>query len=232
MTTVNTVLDAFVAPSALFERFEYNQRQSSIVLVILSGLILVSYYLFFGGMTNEWLLAQQLDQVGELSIQEREIAQDMMMKTLPYTWAFVGGMTIVAHLFTVLGLSVFFTFLAKVSSIGIGKFTFRDWFYFISWCQLPWIVNYVGFSFLFLSSSTSDLPLSLIHYASLDQLFFNLSSNDSAYGLLTSLNLFLLWSITISILGLRKCFNMKPMMAVFISAFPYFAFFGIWFLFV
>ncbi|WP_065204470.1 YIP1 family protein [Shewanella woodyi] len=232
MTTVNTVLDAFVAPSALFERFEYNQRQSSIVLVILFGLILASYYLFFAGMTDEWLLAQQLGQVGDLSIQEREIAQEMMTKTLPYTWAFVGGMTIVGHLFTVLGLSAFFTLIAKVPSIGIGKFTFRDWFYFISWCQLPWIVNYVGFSFLFLSSSASDLPLSLMHYASLDQLFFNLSANDPAYGLYTTLNLFLVWSITISVLGLRKCFNMKPMMAIFISAFPYFAFFGIWFLFI
>ncbi len=80
MTAVNTVLDAFVAPSALFERFEYNQRQSSIVLVILFGLILASYYLFFAGMTDEWLLAQQLGQVGDLSIQEREIAQEMMVK--------------------------------------------------------------------------------------------------------------------------------------------------------
>ena len=231
-TAVNTVLDAFVAPSALFEKFEYNQRQSSVVLVVLFALILASYYLFFGGMSNEWLLAQQLAQVGDLSIQEREVAQEMMAKTLPYTWAFVAGVTIVGHLFTVIGLSVVFTLLGKMSSIGMSRFTFRDWFYFISWCQLPWIVNYAGFSFLFLSSSASDLPLSLIHYASFEQLFSNQNVTDAAYGLYTSLNLFLVWSIAISILGLRKCFNMKLAIATLISLFPYCAFFGVWLLLV
>ncbi|MGX9463103.1 YIP1 family protein [Shewanella sp. A14] len=225
---VSTVLDAFVAPSSLFEKFDNNQKQSGIVLLTLMILVFVSHYWFFGGMTEEFLLNQQLAKVSDLSAQELDVVRESMSMTLQYTWVFVAGMTAIGHLFVVIGLSLFFAAVAKFSSTKMKSFSVKNWFYFASWCQLPWIVNYIGFMMLFASSSTGDLPLGLIDYASVEQLFTH-HANGSGVALYSSMNLFSIWSIAICSLGLSNCFSMSLFKSIAISSAPYLIFYGVWF---
>ncbi|WP_434927733.1 YIP1 family protein [Shewanella sp. HL-SH5] len=227
-TVVNTVLDAFVAPSSLFEKFDNNQKQSGILLLTLMLLIFVSHYWFFGGMTDEYLLNQQLAKVNDLSVQELAVVRESMSMTLQYTWIFVAGMTAIGHLFVVIGLSLFFAMVSKLSNTQMKSFSVKNWFYFASWCQLPWIVNYVGFMMLFASSTTGNLPLDLIDYASVAQLFTH-NEGGVYVALYSSMNLFSIWSITICSLGLSRYFSMRLSSTIAISSAPYLIFYGVWF---
>ncbi len=226
----NAFLNAFVAPSAFFDQFDDLKKHGPWVVFGLMCTIILSHFWFFQGMSEEWLLSQQLAQVTDLTPQELAITEDMMRKSLPYMGTFVGVITALSLLAQVVILGGYFFSVQRIMPLKQLHYSFKYWFSFVGWCYLPWIVNYLVFTFLFLSSSTTDLPLNLINYASLDQLLIGSSVTNPLHAFGNSMNLFYLWTLAMLSLGLKKIFKVPLAHSMMISVFPFAVVFGAWFI--
>ncbi|NRA85725.1 MAG: YIP1 family protein [Gammaproteobacteria bacterium] len=233
MTTLTAtpmvMLDVFVAPQSLFERFSSAKKWSWLALLILITLVVGSSYVFFNGMSEQWLIEQQLMHAGDMTPAERNAAMEMMQQTAKYT-GLLGG--IFGSIFQVVITAIFagyFMLSSKLFATKSPDFRYGDWFSFSVWTQMPMVISTLGFIALFMTASTGDLPLGLANYASLNQLFLNFEPSHSFYTLTESLNLFSLWSIIIAAIGFKHCCEMPFAKALAVSAMPYLICFGLWF---
>lgn len=226
------LLDVYVAPKSLFENLAQVRKWSWIGLLLLLVLIVGSNYVFFNGMSTEWLIEQQLMHAGELSNAERDAAVEVMQRTAPYTGLLGGIFGAIAQLVMTAVIAGYFMLIAKAAVNGNHSLTYGDWFSFSIWTQMPILVSTLGFVALFMTSSTPDLPIVLANYASLNQLLLGLEPTDALFTWAESINLFLLWSMAIAAIGFSTCFKLSTWKAIGYSALPYLLIFGSWFLLV
>lgn len=223
------IFDIFVAPSNVFNQLKENKKWAWLGLLLIIAISGVASVLFFSGMSPEWIVEQQLAQSGDLSAQEAEQAKDAMMQMAQYTGvlgAVFGGIFIIIMTSVFAGYNML---IGKSSGVTKPDFKYGDWFSFTLWTSMPAIVNTIGFMVLFLTASTSELPLSMANYASVNQLFFNYLPSDALYTWAESLNLFSLWSIFLTAVGFQRCCSMSLTNSVIAAVLPYFVIFGSWF---
>ncbi len=223
------IVDIFVAPSNVFNQVKDNKKWAWLGLLLIIAISALSSVLFFGSMSPEWIVEQQLAQSGDLSAQEAEQAKGAMMQMAQYTGvlgAVFGGIFII--IMTCL-FAAYNMLIGKSAGVIKPDFKYADWFSFTLWTSMPAIVNTIGFMVLFLTASTSDLPLSMANYASVNQLFFNYLPSDSLYTWAESLNLFSLWSIFLTTVGFQRCCNMSLANSTAAAVLPYFVIFASWF---
>ena len=234
------IIDALVAPSAVFNKLTAAKNFSWLALALLLVVSSASSWVFFDNMSTAWLVEQQLLQAGEMSPSELIAAKDIMQQTAEYT----GLISVVFSSLSFIVIGAIFAgyyllaarltsgkSLANTTAVNDAKLTFSDWFSFNIWTQMPLLINSLGFSLLIFTAATTDLPLSLINYASLNQLFLSLTPEHHLFMLAESANLFYLWSIFIATLGLQQCCKLSLGKAAFIAQLPYLLIFGLWFVF-
>lgn len=223
-TVGNALLDIYLAPKALFNGLKSAKGWSlfAFALILITGFGTTMY--FYSGMSTEWIVEQQLLQAGDISPSEEEQFRAIFNES-------AGSVGILGGIFQSLFLVLFVSLMAGYYRLVCNQYedyTYGDWFSFFTWTQMPNIVMLLGFAALVLTASTPDLPLMLINYASINQLILGLSPSDALYTWAESINLFYLWSITLSVIGLKAWCQMSSVKAVLISTMPYFLVFGIW----
>ena len=230
-TTVSpiVILDAYVAPTSIFERLSEIKKWSWLALLLLLAVMIASNYFFFGGMSTSWLGEQQLLLAGDLSGAELKAATEMMEQTAQYTGILGGVFGAIFQLLFLCVFAAYFMLVAKFYGNNDNSFKFGDWFSFSIWTQMPMLISMLGFVALFATASTADLPLGLANYASLNQLLLGLNPSDALFTWAESINLFSLWSIVISMIGLRVCCGLSMVKASVLSLLPYVGCFGLWF---
>ena len=226
------ILDALVAPTALFNQFNNTKKSSWLALFLLMAVTFVSTMMFFDNMSTPWLIEQQLLQAGELSASELEGATAIIEQTAEYTGLISATFSAISLLIINVIFASYYLLMTKMTSKSAGTekqmLVFSDWYSFSIWTQIPLLINTLGFSLLFLTAATTDLPLSLINYASLNQLVLGLNPEHSLYMWAESLNLFYIWSIFIGTIGLKKCTNLSSTKAISVAVMPYIVIFGLW----
>lgn len=230
MTTATirtSLLDIFIAPKLAFA----NLRGSGGNLLLLIGQMLLTalaFYLFYQGMSPEWLVEQQMLTAGDLTPAEAEQARAMMAQSAPYTaiisTVFGSIMLVVVNAI----LAGYFHLVAKMS----GDFRYQDWFGFSVWSQMPMQLNTIGLILLVLFADTPNLPLATATYASLNQLLLQLPIGAPFYTWAESFSLFMLWQIAVTAIGLKQWCNFSTVKAIIVAALPTFLIFGIWALLV
>jgi hypothetical protein len=233
MSTLNSAkqlqfLDILVAPRDFFARFDQTRKYGPIVLVAVLAMVILSNHLFYSNMSDEWLLEQQLLQVGEMTAAERDVIEGVMKKNLPSAGLFVGVMSAVGILLQVLVLSGFYALASILLRPGSRRLAYKDWFNLVGWCQAPWLIHHAMFIFLFLSAPSADLPLSLAYFSSIGQIFLDLPSSHRYYTLLQSISLFHLWVIFMTAVAISQHAGTSMSRALALSASPYLLFFSIW----
>lgn len=233
------IIDALVAPSSVFNQFKAAKKFSWLALALLIVVSSVNAWVFFDNMSSAWLVEQQLLQAGEMSPSELTAAKGIMQQTAEYTGLISAVFSALA--FLVIGaifagyylLAVKLTkgkSLTNYTKAEEAKFTFGDWFSFNVWTQMPLLINSLGFSLLFLTAANTNLPLSLINYATLNQLFLGLTAEHHLFKWAESFNFFYLWSMFIATVGLQKCGELSLSKAAVIATLPYLLIFGLWFI--
>ena len=231
------ILDALVAPTSLFNQFTAAKKWSWLALFLLMAVTFISTMVFFDNMSLPWLIEQQLLEAGELSASEVEGTKAMIEQIAEYTGLISATFTVISLLIMNAIFAGYYLLITKItnkksSGKNTEKFVFSDWYSFSVWTQMPLLINTIGFSLLLLTAASSDLPLSLINYASLNQLVLGLTPNNSLYMWAESFNLFYIWTIFIASIGLKKCANLSLSKASLIATLPYLLIFGLWFMVV
>lgn len=227
-STFSTALpDIFIAPSQAFSKI----RGSGGNLLLLLGQLLLAalaFYLFYQGMTPEWLVEQQMLHAGDLTPAEAEQTRAVIAQTAPYT-AIIAAVTGPLMLLLVNAiLAGYLHFIGKLS----GDFRYQDWFGFSVWSQMPMQLNTIGLILLVLFSETPNLPLATANYASLNQLFLHLPIGAAFYTWAEAFSLFMFWQIAVTAIGLKQWCNFSMVKASIFAALPTILIFGIWALLV
>jgi hypothetical protein len=224
----SSFLDAFVAPGDFFANFSQVRRFGPVVLIGLLALIVGAHHFFYSSMDEAWLLEQQLEMVTGLSMAEQEVARNALRNHLSSAGMLAGALTAIGLLLQVIVLSAFYLFGVRLLCPDGDRMDFNSWFSLVAWCQLPWFVNYAVFTLLFLSSSSTDLPLSLPQFASVGQVFMTGLSGSEYAQWAQSLNLFYAWVIFMTAAALRQHLTVPLRQALVFAAAPYLLFFGGW----
>lgn len=224
-----SLVNIFIEPKSIFENLQANKKWAVVGLVVIMLVTVISSMMFFGGMSPDWIVEQQLIAAGDMSAAEREAAREAMMMMAEHT----GTIGAVSTLIMLPIMAALFALYYKVigSTVADTKpdFKFGDWFTFSVWTMMPAIINTLGFMVLFLTAATADLPISMVNYASINQLFLNLIPSDALYNWAETLNLFSVWSIIIAAIGFNRCCKMSMVKSVIFAAIPTLVIFGIWF---
>lgn len=226
-TQGTALLDIFINPAQAFS----NIRGSGGNLLLLLGqmiLTALAFYLFYQGMSPEWLVEQQLLHAGELTPNELEQARTVMAQTAPYT-AIIAAVT--GPLMLLLVNAILAGYLHLISKMS-GDFRYQDWFGFSVWSQMPMQLNAIGLILLVLFADTPNLPLATANYASLNQLVLQLPINTPFYTWAEAFSLFMLWQIAVMAIGLKQWCHFSMVKAGIFAALPTVLIFGIWALLV
>lgn len=226
-TIRNSVLDIFIAPSQAFAKI---RGSGGNVLLLIGQLLLLALamYLFYQGMSPEWLVEQQLLQAGDLTPAEIEQSRALMAQTAPYTAIIVA---VSAPLMAILMTAILAGYLHLISKMS-GDFRYQDWFGFSVWSQMPMQLNSIGLILLVLSANTPNLPLASANYASLNHLVLQLPIGAPFYTWAEAFNLFMFWQIAVMAIGLKQWCNFSMVKATLFAALPTVLIFGIWALLV
>jgi hypothetical protein len=224
------LIDIFVAPKTVFENLQANKKWAVVGLLITMGIVAVSSLMFFGGMSPDWIVEQQMMAAGDMTASEREAMKEAAVMTAEY----IGIMAAVGSLIMIPIMAAIFALYYKIIGSTVAEvapeYKFGDWFTFSVWTLMPTVINTLGFMALFLTAATADLPISMPNYASVNQLFMNLLPGDALYNWAENLNLFAIWSIVIAAIGFNRCCKMSMVKSVIFAAIPTLVIFGVWFI--
>jgi hypothetical protein len=220
-----TLIEIFVNPKPAFAAVKLNFSWSWLVLALQLLTFAGVLFWFYQGLTPQWLVEQQLLHSPELSPAEIEQSKAMlgqMANAMPMVAPVFGAITLVI----IMALNAFYLHIyGKMAGL---KESFGGWFSLTVWSQMPLIPNMIGFAALILASTTPDMPLSAINYASVNQLLFNQAIGDQYYTLLESISLFTFWQIALTAVGIQQWTAQSFGKALAIAAAPYAVVYGIW----
>ncbi len=228
--TLMVFFDIFVSPQSVFKKLTHIKALSWVALLALCSLIFLSEYMFYQGMSPEWLVSQQMLQIGDqLQPAEQEMVAQMLMQSAGNTGLLSGIFASISQVVMVVLLAIYFVIIGKINHSG-ETITLGGWFNFSTWVAMPILIQTIGFIILFLTASSPDLPITLAQYASVNQLFLDLPQTHALYTWASSLSVFYLWSILIAAFGLKQLCSIDFPKALLLSALPFVLVFGVWFL--
>lgn len=217
-------VDIIAAPGTLFEGLKDARAISWVALILLIGISSACIITFFNGMSTEWLVEQQMLQLTDESEADRQAIREYLTENADTVGTLGAVFNGIFLLIMVAVLAGYFKLVGHRQS----DITFGDWFSFAVWTQFPIVVQMLGFAALMVTASTGDLPMTMLNYASANQLAFGLSIDHVYFQLLETLSAFYLWSIVLGATGLQRWVGFSTGKAYALSAMPYVLFFGLW----
>ena len=175
-------------------------------------------------MSTDWLIDQQMLQVAQESDADKQVIRDYLSENARHFGTLGAVFNGVFLIVMIVVLAGYFKLVGHRNS----ALSFNDWFAFSVWTQFPIIIQMLGFAVLFLSSATSDLPSTLLNYASINQLLFNLPIGHSHFQVSETFSVFYVWSIVLGATGLKRWLELSTPKAYLYSAAPYVLFFVGW----
>lgn len=226
-TQGTALLDIFIAPTQAYAKI---RGSGGNLLLLLGQMILtaLAFYLFYQGMSPEWLVEQQMLNAGDLTPAEAEQTRALIAQTAGYT-AIIGAVT--GPIMLVVFNAILAGYLHLISKMS-GDFRYQDWFGFSVWSQMPMQLNTMGLILLVLFSDTPNMPLATANYASFNQLVLQLPIGAPFYTWAESFSLFMFWQIALTAIGLKQWCNFSSVKATIFAALPTVLIFGIWALLV
>ncbi|GGW83927.1 YIP1 family protein [Alteromonas halophila] len=220
----NSLLNIYVAPTTLFDTLKSERGRSLLPLFLIIAISFASILYFYSGMSTEWLVEQQMLQAQDTSPAEMEQMRVFIEESASGLGWMGAVFNVIYTLIMISALSGYF----KLLSYKQPQYRYVDWFRFTVWTQMPTVIYMLGFMALIATSNTADLPLNLLNYASLNQVALHLPFGHGLFTWAETLNLFFIWSIALSALGLHSWLQLSLLRSAVLAAFPYIATFTVW----
>lgn len=217
--------DLFLAPSNLFGALPSHRSWTWGALALLIAAQIVSLYVFFGPMSPEWIVEQQL-AVANLSASEADAARSTLM-SMAANIAHISAATTLVMGVLISALLALVYFLGERVLAG-SRQTYAAWFAIAVWAQLPMLLNALGLIALSLLAASPDQPLAVANYASLNGLILDLPLDHPWHNWAQALSLFFVWSALLIAVAVRVAQPVAWNRALLLGALPYLLVFGVW----
>jgi len=222
------IMQTYLAPSRAFHSLQLRKSKTWLLLILLLGLISFNHMNFFGSMSTEWIVDQQILYSGEVSSSEVNMLKKNLSKIAEYSGIISAASELAISLFLMLILASYYNLLGKMSN----DYSYSDWFGFTVITQMPQFINALGFIFLQYSSSNKDLPFSLLNYGSINQILFGFSESHRLFSWSESFGFFTLWCIVLTTIGLTKWLGFNYIKSMLYASLPYAIFLASWFIII
>lgn len=224
------LLDLFVAPASLFRALPDRRWWGWAAFILIAVSIAVATYVFFSPMSPEWIVEQQIQQMGDrMSEADIERIRPQLVSMAPHTAIFsaLGGVFFLGLLVLLVG-SVYML-LSRVATSG-PKRGWGAWLRFTTWTQLPGVAYAIGLLVMTLVAGSPDQSMEMMGYASLNAVL-GLPPGHRWYNLAVNLGLFTIWSMALSVIGFRIWTGASVARSVVLGLLPWVLVYGIWALF-
>lgn len=221
-----SLANALLAPREAFERLRDARGWGWAAFVLVVLVQAAALFVFFGPMSPEWIVEQQLLSAGELKPDEQAAASQQLAAVAPYSAVFgaVGGAIMLGLMVLLLALV---WFLAERMARG-PRHAYLAWTRFAAWTQLPLVLASLGLILLSLLAADPNQPLSAANFASLNAWVTRFPVGHTHYAWAEQLNLFVLWSAVLAMIGFRTWTGAGWARAALVGALPWLLVFGTW----
>lgn len=199
MSFLQSLCDVFVSPASLFARIKQGELWGGWIFSSLALAIFVLYFSFYSVIDSEWLIQRQLAEIQELPLTQREEMERIFRSLAGFAGWFATLFSLAMMMAAVAALSVYFLWMDS----SLEKKTYKQWFVFTLWTHAPIIVSSFVFLVVIYTVPEQDFRPDLIHYSSVSQLFSLTESNGILYVIAEKINVFYLWIILITAVGLK-----------------------------
>lgn len=217
--------DLFLAPGNLFGALPSRRAWTWGALALLIAVQIVSLYVFFGPMSPEWIVEQQLASAN-LPASDAEAARATLMTMAPNIAHISAATTLVMDVLISALLALVYFLGERV--LANSRQTYGAWFAIAVWAQLPMLLNALGLIALSLLAASPDQPLAVANYASLNGLILGLPLGHPWYSWAQALSLLFVWSAALIAVAARVAQPIAWGRALLLGALPYLLVFGIW----
>jgi hypothetical protein len=226
---ISAIGDTFLSPTKAFNGLKEAKGWSWLAIILIFIFGVSAQVIYFNSVDQAFFVEQQvaqMEQSGDYNPAQLEQAEAMTAQQFPMMWIFsaIGVLIGVPTIFCIFALYYYL----------IGKqdmdchMSYGDWFGFTAFTSLPTIFAAMGTIALVLTASTGDIPMSVLTFASLNQLVFGFEANHAFAGLLESINIFSIWSLVLTYVGLKSWTNFSNNKALLFALLPSLLIYGIW----
>lgn len=231
MTNLQILQALAFEPARAFAELRQRPRFWFPMLVVAIGSgVLSCWYLL--KVDPEWFMDLQLrnnpftSQLSEAQIQQQVQATSTTMGVQ----AVIGliSTTVIIGIAYLIGALYYFV-AGKITNL---KFSYRQWLSFSAWSGMPSVLSLLAGAFVLLGTAAgSQIDQGEIRPLSLNSLFFHREMGEAKYTLLTSLELPLLLTIALAVVGLKQWSGRSWLFCLVFTTLPAALLFGLWAIF-
>ena len=222
---INTAINIFVAPAEAFT--ELDQRPSKLfplALIMISTIAAMFWY--FSIVDFDWFIDDAISGSGrELTEAQLESARAAMESISQTTFKMFGVLGSGFGLLVVWVLQA--GYLSMASALNGDRYKFTNWFSLVLWTSLPSLLSVIGIVVTISLSPNGQLSAYDLDPLTLANLGMQ-SSNGAVQTLMTSLNLTMIWSVTLIVMAYKQCLESSLVKALAIVLAPYLLILGVW----
>ncbi len=222
MSNMITVMgQIFYEPKSAFEALKEKPRAwvPLLTLIVLSAAIMYWYY---ASVDFGWMVQKMLSANPKLDDAARAAAEKAMSRNMLMYGSLAGvviGTPIVMAIY-----SVYMLLASKFTGSDIG---FGKWFAFSAWSSIPKLIG-LPLMALQIMTSKGQLALDQLNMLSLNFLLFQLPLTHKWASLANSLDVTMVWSAIVSVIGLRVWTQRSTTTCVTIVCLPLVVIYGLW----
>lgn len=220
-TTAQIFSEMFHSPSAAFAKLQRYPHVWVVLGVITIGPIFL-YLWYYATVDFNWLIDHTLAANPELTDEQRATTRTIL------TPSTMERMTIgFTFLITPLSFAILAVYYSTFGRFLGSENTYRDWFAFSVWTGLPRILLFPLMAFQIIDSK-GIVALEDLTMVSLNTLLLHLPNNDSWAGFSTAIDLTLIWSYVLAVIGLRVWTGRDIGVCLALAILPMVIFYGLW----
>ncbi|MGZ8294301.1 MAG: YIP1 family protein [Telluria sp.] len=214
-------IQIFVEPSKAFASIRERSHTWLPLLAVMIGTALMFYW-YFQTVDSAWLMNHTLASQPDLTEAQREAAQSMMSPST-MGWMSIGGVLVGTPLvYAVYALYYLLAGKFLGSDISFGK-----WFALTAWISLPRLLV-LPLMAMQIMTSGGQVPMEDLTMTSLNFLVFHLPMSHPWAGLLSNIDLTLVWTVVLSVIGLRVWTNRSLATCITVTLLPLVVIYGLW----
>jgi hypothetical protein len=223
MTTsaMHVLTQIFYDPAPAFKQILIKTRTWLPLLLSIVGPVIMLFW-YFQTVDFAWLSERMLAAAPDLTSEQREMMQKSFSATL-ITWGTMVSICIMVPL-TLAITGVYYLLAAKFVGSEIG---FAKWFGFAAWISLPRLIVLPLMAVQILSSK-GQVAMEDLSMTTLNFLVLHLDPSHPWAGLANSVDLTSLWTIVLSVVGLRVWTGRSLASCIVISLLPWLLIYGLW----
>lgn len=220
MSALSNMGLVFTDPQVAFSRLK---SDSSPWLPLLAILLLGAAIMYWWVATVDfaWLRAHAAAANPQMNGEQRA-AMNAFMTPTTMLWSIQIGM-LVGTLGTLLVSALYYLLAGRILKAPLG---FGKWFAFVCWTSLPRLLVYPLMA-LQIATSNGQVTAEGLNLASIASLL-RLEADSPWYGLATSLDFTVVWSMVLSVIGLKVWTGRSTSTCVWVSIIPAALIYGLW----